>query len=155
MKLSPSALLELEADDAMAAMKSVLQDMQQTLKQAADPHKLTAEHPWMSVGAAAVAGFVGAVMVVPSKEDAALKRLKRIEEALATAAENNGQPAATGPKPKRRSSIWRLMARQGFNMIRPMLLASLTGALGARAAQNGEAQEASTAGDDETTAYDV
>lgn len=152
MHLNPSALLELEADDALAAAKTVLHEMRQNLREAADPRKLTSEHPWASVGAAAVAGFVGAMMVVPSKEDAALKRLERIEAALGAGAGADGHAReSAGAAKGRRSTIWRLMARQGFNMIKPMLLATLTGTLSAKATASSAQYDAEESGEDGST----
>ena len=63
--LNPSQLLELEADDAQAAITALIQEMRRQVQAGADPKRLTREHPWVAVGSAAVAGFVGAMLAVP------------------------------------------------------------------------------------------
>lgn len=106
--------------------------MRRQLQAGADPKRLTREHPWIAVGTAAVAGFVGAMVAVPSKEDAALKRLARIERAL------NSHSSANGIKEEAEvdhASTLRKFALRMFKMIKPTLLASITSALTAKASQ--------------------
>ncbi len=110
--------------------------MRQTAVDGLDPRRLTAEHPWVAVGSAAVAGFVGGLLAVPSREDAALKRLEAIEKALdARAADLNGHSAPDGAK-KRRSMLATLFEK-GYEALKPTLLATLTSALTARTAAAG------------------
>lgn len=134
--LTPSAHLELEADDAKAAIASVLQEMRRQLEQGVDPRRLARDHPWVAVGSAAVAGFVAAMLAVPSPEDAALKRLERIERALQGAngqadGAAHGEPAAEASK---HSRLLRLFARRLFKALQPTLMAALTSLFTARAA---------------------
>lgn len=135
--LNPSQLLEVEADEAKAAITSVLQEMRKQLQAGADPKRLTREHPWIAVGTAAAAGLVGAMVAVPSKEDAALKRLARIERALhaGPAANGSAEPDAPG-----HPALKKFAARM-FKVLRPTLMAAVTGALtgkGAQAASNAD-----------------
>jgi len=63
-------------------MSKAFAEMKARLGQGADPKLWAKEYPWMTVGAAAVAGFLTAYTLIPSKEEQALKRLARIERAL-------------------------------------------------------------------------
>src|SRR5947208_2034202 len=81
-KLSESEYLEKQARDAQAAMSRVLQDLKTRLGQGVDPKAWAREHPWIAVGAAAVAGFAATAALVPSKEEQTLKKLAAIERAL-------------------------------------------------------------------------
>lgn len=74
--------LKEQAANAKAAIKQALGDFGKGLGHGVDPRAWTQEYPWISLGAAAVAGFVAASALVPSKEQQALKRLARIEKAL-------------------------------------------------------------------------
>jgi hypothetical protein len=42
----------------------------------------TGEHPWVALSAAAVAGFTVASLVIPTKEQQALRKLEKLERAL-------------------------------------------------------------------------
>lgn len=134
--LNPSQLLELEADDAQAAITALIQEMRRQVQAGADPKRLTREHPWVAVGSAAVAGFVGAMLAVPSKEDAALKRLAKIERALnaeSAADSMSGNQGAKSGHPALRKFAMRM-----FKMLQPTLLAAVTGALTGKSAQGGD-----------------
>jgi hypothetical protein len=80
--LGESAYLQEQAANAKAAIKNTLSDLGEQLGKAADPRLLTQSHPWAAVGTAAIAGFIAAAAFVPSREDRALKRLAKIEQAL-------------------------------------------------------------------------
>ena len=71
-----------QANEAAAALSQALAALKQDLVKGVDPKVLAKQYPWAAVGAAAVAGFVTASAVVPSKEQQALKKLERIERAL-------------------------------------------------------------------------
>jgi len=60
----------------------VFQDIKAKLGQGVDPKAWAREHPWVTIGAAAVAGFAATAALVPSKEEQALKKLAAIERAL-------------------------------------------------------------------------
>ena len=77
--MSESEFLEKQAHNAQVAIGNVLQDLKAKLGQGVDPKAWAREHPWMAVGAAAVAGFAATAALVPSKEEQALKKLASIE----------------------------------------------------------------------------
>jgi hypothetical protein len=136
IQLTPSNQLQLEADDALDAIKTVLHEMRRTASDGLDPRKLTADHPWVMVGSAAVAGFVSAMLAVLSKEDAALRRLERIEKALdAQAGRLDGHlPPEAG---KKRRSLLGTLFEKGYEALKPTLLATLTSAITAKATASG------------------
>src|SRR6185436_20274073 len=76
---SESAFLTEQSEKAKAAISGAVDQLKTDLAKAADPRLWTKEYPWASVAAAAVGGFIAASMVVPSKEQQALKRLEKIE----------------------------------------------------------------------------
>src|SRR4051794_28407673 len=80
--LTEAQFLTNQVNEASAAIGQAFSALKADLSKGLDPKALTDKYPWLTVGAAAVAGFVAASAVVPSKEQQALKRLERIERAL-------------------------------------------------------------------------
>jgi hypothetical protein len=111
---SEAMFLKEQAANAKAALKQALGDFGKGLGHGVDPRAWTQQYPWMSLGAAAIAGFVAASAVIPSKEDQALKRLARIEKAL--------HPEQHEPKHDRVESDGKKVQKKGF-------LAAITGDL--------------------------
>src|SRR5579862_8238473 len=62
--LSEAEFLEKQAHDAQAAISKVLQDLKAKVGQGVDPKAWAREHPWIAVGAAAVAGFAATSALV-------------------------------------------------------------------------------------------
>lgn len=93
-------------------------------------------HPWATMGAAAVAGFVAAAVAIPSKEQAALRRLAEIEKALMPHGRDpleslNGDAArrvASGQK-----SFWSGLAAQVLQAVQPVLMSAITAGVTAKA----------------------
>ena len=74
-KLSEQEYLAQQAESAKLALTGAWQEMKTRLAQGVAPQVWAKEYPWITVGAAAVAGFVAATALVPSKEEQALKKL--------------------------------------------------------------------------------
>src|SRR4051812_5382774 len=83
--LSEAKYLAREAERASAAMRESLKSAFKEVGHGVDPRAWTHEHPWWSMGAAVVAGFAAAHVIVPSQEEQLLKRMKKIEEAIGKA----------------------------------------------------------------------
>jgi len=66
----------------MAAIARVKSDIVHDLADGADPRQWLKVAPWTTLAGAAVAGFLAAAAVVPSKEEQALRRLRKLEKAL-------------------------------------------------------------------------
>src|SRR5579862_2657853 len=58
-KLSEAAFLKRQAEDAKAAIAQSFSEMTAKLREGADPLVWARQYPWISLGVAAVAGFVG------------------------------------------------------------------------------------------------
>ncbi len=123
--------MSLEAEEAIKAMKSVVSQMGKTVAAGADPHKLTAGHPWLAVGGAAVAGFVGAALAIPSKDSAEQKRIEKL--AAAIRAQSNGNGSAAPAPADDHDSKFKALLKKGFALIKPTLITTLTSALAAQA----------------------
>lgn len=140
-ELSEAEFLERQANEAKAALLQALSDVKAKLGEGANPVHWAKEYPWISMGVAAVAGFVGTAMLVPSREEQALAKLAAIERAL--------HPPP--PKPKAdhdvdghedakaykagSSSIWTVIVREVLGAIRPALVSMLTAGMAGKIAK--------------------
>src|SRR5438552_12410890 len=79
---SEADFLTLQQEHAKAAIGRALSELKSALAGGVDPRPWMKQYPWATLGASAVAGFVATAMLVPSKEEQALKRLAAIEKAL-------------------------------------------------------------------------
>lgn len=139
-KLSEAEFLRQEADRARQALMRTWGDAKAHLLHGADPRAWAGEHPWIALGGAAVAGFVAAAVLIPSKEEQALKKLAALERALsgvepgapaaATVAPTNGDAAAT----KARHGWMSTLALELIKTIRPALVSALTAGIAAKTA---------------------
>ena len=77
---SEADYLHEQAANAKAAFKQTLGEVFAGLGTGVSPAKWTEEHPWVMLASATAVGFTTACVAVPSKEQAALKRLKKLEE---------------------------------------------------------------------------
>ena len=139
-------------------MKRALDELKVRLGQGVDPKLWARQYPWITVGAAAVAGFAAAATLIPSREEQALRKLARIERALhpppAPKAEPNGDGAHDGEK----TSVVGTLLREVMATVRPAIISMLTaGVTGAvvkpseeqmeQAAQRENQREVDTGGD--------
>src|SRR5918998_1038116 len=81
-KLSEAEYLTQQAENAKAAIAAAMKELTAKLGEGVNPIDWAKRYPWASVGASAVAGFVAASLLIPSKEQQALARLAKIERAL-------------------------------------------------------------------------
>ena len=126
--------LREQAANAKAALKQAIGEFGRGLGHGVDPRAWTQQYPWMTLGAAAVAGFVAASAVIPSKEQQALKHLERIEKAL--------HPEQHEPKHERVESDGKKVEKKGFlaaiagdliKAVGPALASALTAGMTAQA----------------------
>ena len=97
MGVGEAAYLTRQAQLAKQAISQTLGEMTGAAGRAVDPRLWTQHYPWATLGAMAVAGFVTTSLLVPSKEQQALKRLAAIERAL--------NPSPPPPAPPARDSM--------------------------------------------------
>src|SRR5437016_9533541 len=76
---SEADFLTLQQEHAKAAIGRVVSEIKGALAEGADPRAWVQQYPWATLGASAVAGFVAATMLIPSREQQALKKLAEIE----------------------------------------------------------------------------
>jgi hypothetical protein len=103
-KVPEADLLAREANAAQAAVFATMQDLKAGLSTAADPRLWAQQHPWASVGAAAVAGFAAAAIVVPPGErklsdrlSAMLEGMQQLPRGVEAAAAAPSRAAMPGP----------------------------------------------------------
>ena len=99
----------------------------------------------MMVAGATVAGFVGAMMAVPSKEEQALRRLARIEKMLmpqperkadaAAAAAHDGEDGGAKSYAKGHTGFLGGLGRQVLEAVKPAIMSALTAGITAKASQ--------------------
>lgn len=127
---SPSTSTEVDylaeqARQAASAIGSVFSAFKSDLAKGVDPATLAKQHPWIALGAAAVAGFAAASTVIPSKEEQALKKLSRIERALHPepfASAHTPPPAQPAPEPQ---SITSRIFAELLSTLKPALSSAL------------------------------
>ncbi len=89
-----------------------------------DPRLWTQTHPWASIATAALAGFTAAAIMVPSKEQQALRRLAAIEKALLPKPEEKSNGDTSHDRQK--SSILSVVLREGFSILAPAIASMFT-----------------------------
>jgi hypothetical protein len=116
----------------------------------ADPRKWAQAHPWISVASATVAGFAAATVVVPSKEEQALKKLAAIERALRGSREDRERPNGDGhereSKDSRGGGFLSRIIQEAFGALRPLLMSIISSHLGGQPPQQDPTAEDPTGG---------
>jgi hypothetical protein len=130
-------------------MSKAFAEMKARLGQGADPKLWAKEYPWVTVGAAAVAGFLAAYTLVPSKEEQALKRLARIERALNPPRPRHEEHANGDEKKEEgKGGMLSTILHEALGVVRPALVSLLTANL-ANPAAAGAAQASADPAEDE------
>jgi hypothetical protein len=133
-----AAFLAQQAADAKAAISATLAEIGKDLGKAVNVGALTRQYPWLTLGASTVAGFVATSLLVPSKEDQALKRLAKIERAL------NPEPPPAKPEDtgtntqdykKGKQSFSRALMGEVLKAVQPALMSMLTAGVAAKTAK--------------------
>ncbi len=113
--------------------------MKANLAEGANPIEWARKYPWISMGVAAAAGFIGTTLLVPSREQQALAKLAAIEKAL-----NLSKPADTNhekhDKPAAHHSLLKTVIHEVLAIVRPLLLSVLTAGIAGRQARPSEAE---------------
>ena len=133
-KLSESEYLEKQAKDAQAAISQVFQDIKAKLGQGVDPKAWAREHPWVTIGAAAVAGFAATAALVPSKEEQALKKLAAIERAL-NAGREKVESNGDGKHGKGGGGMLSTILSEAVGLLKPALASFVAAQMGGQQAQ--------------------
>ena len=127
--------MQLAAREEVATR--TLDELKHDLMGAADPRAWMQVHPWMTLASSAVAGFVATAAVVPSKEQQALNRLRKLEESLERAEHPERFPdEKSAAKAKAGGGGIRGLV---YRVIQPMIVSTLTGFLSGKAAAPADA----------------
>ncbi|MEA2712023.1 MAG: hypothetical protein QOF78_4624 [Phycisphaerales bacterium] len=114
----------------------MVNDIKRDLAQGIDPRGWMQVAPWTTLAGAAVAGFLAAAVAVPSKEEQALKRLRKIEEAL-SGKRDPVDSAVNGDQVSKvesgRGSFLSGLAGQVLRAVQPVLMSALTAGITAKA----------------------
>ena len=139
-----SAIHAQQAADAKAALSATLADIGRGFGQSANVGAWTRQYPWVTLSASAVAGFAASAILVPSKEDQALRRLARIERALhppqPKPKHDDGEEDGDNANAYKRGShsFGRAILGEVIKAIQPALLSMLTAGVTAHAAKPSE-----------------
>lgn len=153
-----SVYLTRQAQLAKQAMRQTVADMGSLAAQGADPRQWMQQCPWATLGASAVAGFAATVLLVPSKEQQALKKLAAIERALQpppppkakVKVESDGEPESGEAGYKTgRQSFTRALLGELIGAMKPAVISLLTAGVTATASKptQSEMQAAAAAGE--------
>lgn len=129
-KLSESEYLAQQAEAARLAMTHAWSQLKARLGQGVAPQAWAKEYPWITVGAAAVAGFVATAALVPSKEEQALKKLAAIERALNPAPPRK-EEHSNGNGSKGGQGLMGTILHEVLNIAKPVLLSMMSAGVGA------------------------
>jgi hypothetical protein len=131
-KLSEAEYLAQQAETARLALMHAWQQVKVRLGQGVAPVEWAKEYPWITVGAAAVAGFVATAALVPSKEEQALKKLAAIERAL-NPAPPHAPEHSNGDSQKPASGLMSTILHEVMNVAKPVLLSMMSASMGGAA----------------------
>jgi hypothetical protein len=140
-ELSEAQFLQQQAELAKAAIARTFKRFTQEMGQGANPVEWAREYPWISMGAAAVAGFVAANMLIPSKEDQALKKLARLERALSPPPPPLIDAATPDKEPAKHGVVYGLL-NQALKAIQPAIISAITAHVAKNEPSNGQAHAA-------------
>ena len=134
---SESEFLTRQAAEARQAISRVVSDLKHDIAQGVDPRAWIQTAPWTTLAGAAVAGFVAAAAVIPSKEQQALKRLAEIEKALNPPGRyhrRNGSDNddAVHAVESGRGSFLSGLAGQVLRAVQPVLMSAITAGVTAK-----------------------
>ena len=140
---SEADFLLLQQEHAKAAIGRVVSELKGALAEGADPRLWAKQYPWATLGVSAIAGFVATSMLVPSREQQALKKLAEIERALnpepRRRAEHEDHPDAVDGKAGADSykagkqSFMTALLGEAIKAVRPALISLLTAGVTAKA----------------------
>ncbi len=142
-ELSESEYLIRQAEEAKEAAAKAFANAKALLGNAIDPREAAKSHPFIAISSAALAGFVAAVVAIPSKRQQEQRRLDKLYEALhpkpvEPSKNPDGKPVAA-PVP-----IWMSLLKEAIAIARPLLVTAVTAGLNAQANQEKKPSEDGT-----------
>lgn len=139
--LSEAEFLQQQAELAKAAIARTFKQITTELGNGANPVEWAKEYPYVSLGAAVVGGFVAANMLIPSKEEQALKKLARLERALSTPPPPVVDGATPDKDPARHGVLYGFL-NQVLKAVQPAIISAITAHIAKNEPKNGQPQAA-------------
>jgi hypothetical protein len=157
-KQTETDFLAQEAERAKAAVTQAWADAKAKAMQGLDPRVWTASHPWYALTGAALTGFIAAYSLTPTKEQQILRKIARINRAIAggdpdadvdgvsdtAAAAHTAEVGGRRVKvaegsvgedhPSRTSGMLGMIGRELVKAIGPSIMSSITAAIAAKTA---------------------
>jgi hypothetical protein len=148
-KLPEGEFLRQEADRARTAIANTWNQARANLARGVNPGAWAGEHPWIALCSSAAAGFFAAYALIPSKEEQALRKLAKIEQALSGGAPC-AAPAAEGQTDGKASTggIFGSLGSELMKLLRPALASALSAAISAKVVKDDEDTNGADAGPD-------
>lgn len=115
--MSESEVLANEQADAKQAMFSALDDLKSDLLQAADLRLWAKQHPWATLGVAAVAGFAVAAALTPRRGETVGERMGTLADSLGAMAAGKEEIEA----PTARASLGNTLLSKLFDLAKVAL----------------------------------
>jgi len=113
-----------------------MDDIKHDVAHGVDPRAWMQVAPWTTLASATIAGFLAAAAAVPSKEQQALKRLRKLEDALRPEGDgdvrSSTRNAANAAAKERKPSF----LAQIFQVLQPVITSALSGAVAAKTADS-------------------
>jgi hypothetical protein len=125
-KLGEAEFLQQKAREAQQAISRIVGVIGKDLGHSVDPRAWTKSHPWASLATAAAGGFA-LVMLFPSEEKRALRRLEKIQRAVAPKLRIDPEDLVDG-KPAKPGLMGKLI-HETFATARPIILSAISAAL--------------------------
>jgi hypothetical protein len=135
--VSESEFLRIEAEKAKLALAASLKKAKAAIGNSVDPRAAARRHPLVTIGTAAIAGFVTTVAMVPSKQERELRYFERLRRAM------NPEPpksppveakhSGNGAPPVEKKPFWMVVLKEVIAFAKPILLAQITSHLKAEA----------------------
>src|SRR5204863_3769293 len=100
---------------------------------AVDPRLWTKDHPWAMVAAAAAGGFAAACAAVPTRDQQAIKKLEKLEDAIFGDERRERDREAKKDVDANRGKVplhdqptfLSTLAREAFGLLKPMLTSAI------------------------------
>jgi hypothetical protein len=125
-KVGEAEFLQQQAREAQQAISRTIGMIGEDLGHSVDPRAWTKSHPWASLATAAAGGFA-LVMLFPSEEKRALRRLEKIQRAVAPKLRIDREDLVDGKSAK--PGLMGKIIQETFATARPIILSAISAAL--------------------------
>ncbi len=93
-----------------------------------DPALWAREHPWATIGAAAIGAFAAVAIAIPSRQESELRKRAAYERAV----NGNSHPGGAASGKTAGSSTFMTVVRELFNLLKPMLTTLITASVSSK-----------------------